>query len=193
MLPSVVIIDNFDSFTYNLFQIVKESGLCSYRVIQRSNISFEDIQTYDGILISPGPGVPSDAPMLKKTIQHFEKDKSILGICLGHQAIIEAYGGHLINMETVYHGMSERIKVSDSSDYLFRGLPSSFHAGLYHSWKADHSELPEDLEITATSERGVIMAVKHKVYDIRGLQFHPESYITTNGRIIIRNWLENLN
>lgn len=188
----VLIIDNFDSFTYNLVQIVKELKGCTFNVVNTDQLYLETPADYDGIIISPGPGVPSETPVLKKIIRHYEKEKSILGICLGHQAITEAFGGYLNNMHKVFHGVKQKIIVTDPSDYLFRNVPGVFYGGLYHSWEAERLSFPPVLKITAISEHQIIMAFSHKQFDIRGVQFHPESYITEPGRLIINNWLEHL-
>ena len=188
----VLIIDNFDSFTYNLVQLVKESKLCTFDVVQTDQLSIEIPSEYDGIIISPGPGVPSDTPVLDRIIRYYEKEKSILGICLGHQAITESYGGQLNNMQNVFHGVKHKIFVTDKSDYLFKNVPEIFFVGLYHSWESESHSFPDTLKITAISDNQIIMALSHKKYDIKGVQFHPESYMTEFGRLIITNWLENL-
>jgi len=192
MEVKVLIIDNFDSFTYNLVQIVKESKGCTFNVVQTDQLSFETPAGYDGIIISPGPGVPSETPLLKKIIRHYENGKSILGICLGHQAITEAYGGQLNNLRMVFHGVKQKIVVTEPSDYLFRNVPETFYGGLYHSWEAERLSFPAVLKITAISEHQIIMAFSHKQFDVRGVQFHPESYMTEHGKLIINNWLEHL-
>lgn len=169
-----------------------ESGLCDYEVIQIDSVSIKAPESFSGILISPGPGIPSDTPVLKEIIRFFEKDKSILGVCLGHQAITDAYGGALHNMNEVYHGYKEEICVTDKSDYLFSEVPDVFYGGLYHSWEADKKSLPDELKITAMSRHEVIMALSHRHFDVKGVQFHPESYMTEFGKQIILNWLNHL-
>jgi len=188
----VLIIDNFDSFTYNLVQLVKESETCSFDVIRADQLHLDTPAHFDGIIISPGPGVPSDIPILKKIILHYQKEKSILGICLGHQAITEAYGGCIKNMPKVFHGIKQKIFVIESSDYLFMNVPDVFYGGLYHSWESDAANFPEVLKVTAVSENQVIMALLHREYDIRAVQFHPESYMTEYGKRIIDNWTDHL-
>lgn len=192
MSCKVLIIDNFDSYTYNLVQLIKESGYCTHEVIKTDKINMDTPEEFDGILISPGPGTPSETPILEKVIRCYEKEKSILGICLGHQAIAESYGGHLYNMEKVFHGIKESIIVTDPSETLFKNIPDEFHGGLYHSWAVEKDTLPQNLKITAVSSHGVVMALAHKYYDVKGIQFHPESYMTGFGRTILYNWLDHL-
>ncbi len=186
----LLIVDNNDSFTYNLVQIVEESGLSTYDVIAHNQIQLEEVRKYDKILFSPGPSLPDDFPVMKKILDHYGKEKSILGICMGLQAISEYFGGKLFNLEEVVHGR-KRINHILEDDLLFEGLDKSFYVGLYHSWAVSDENFPDCLEITSRSELGTIMSVRHKEYNIRGVQFHPESIITEVGEDIIKNWLKN--
>lgn len=186
---NILIIDNYDSFTYNLAQIVEEYGSCHLEIIKNDLLGRVLVSEYDKILISPGPGLPSDTPMLANVIIKFAPTKSILGVCLGHQAITEVFGGGLINLSKVSHGISKEIEVVDKDEYLFKNLPEVFEVGLYHSWAVTDKNFPEDLKITARSKDGIIMALSHKRYDLKGIQFHPESIMTKAGRQIINNWL----
>lgn len=190
MHPKVLLIDNHDSFTYNLVQLLRESNLCDFSVSFPENIETDRLVHTDKILISPGPGMPSERPFLKQLFLEPLVHKCILGICLGHQAIVEAFGGSLINIDPVQHGIRKKVKVISANEILFNGISREFTAGLYHSWAANPAQMPECLTVTAISEDGVIMGVSHKTLDIKGLQFHPESYITTTGKRIIHNWLK---
>jgi anthranilate synthase component II len=184
----VLILDNYDSFTYNLVQLVEESNAIPV-VIKNDQLSLDEVGGYDKILFSPGAGIPSEIPIMKRILEHYGRTKSILGICLGHQAIAEAYGAKLFNMPEVLHGKKFRIEITDRNDYLFKNLPESFEVGLYHSWAVDKHYLPKTIKITATSSNGIIMALSHLTDDVKGIQFHPESYMTEYGKGIINNWL----
>jgi len=186
---SLLLIDNYDSFTYNLLQLVREKGCTDVEVIKYGEVNSEIISQFDKILISPGPGLPSDFPNLERWIREFESTKSILGICLGHDAIALAYNGRMGQLEQVSHGAMKKVEVIEKKEYLFKGLPLVFEGGLYHSWVVDEDEFPKDLQITAKSSNGEIMALAHKKFDIHGLQFHPESIMTKFGGEIIGNWL----
>jgi anthranilate synthase component II len=190
MAKKLLIIDNYDSFTYNLVQIIEEYGNCGFEVIKNDFVSIEDIHNYSKILFSPGPGIPSESPIMSNIIDKFYKTKSILGVCLGHQAIAEYFGGTIYNMKKVYHGIIQKIKIIDKEDYLFENLPSEIFAGLYHSWAVSKDDLPNCLTVSATSSDDVIMAISHNHFDVKGIQFHPESIMTQYGRQIIFNWLE---
>ncbi|PKP32329.1 MAG: aminodeoxychorismate/anthranilate synthase component II [Bacteroidetes bacterium HGW-Bacteroidetes-17] len=181
-----LIIDNYDSFTYNLVHLVKEIGVIP-DVIRNDKFCLEEVAKYDKIMLSPGPGVPHDAGLLKQVIKEFASSKSIFGVCLGQQAIAEVFGGTLINLEQVYHGVVTEIEVV-VNDYIFGQIPQRFMAGRYHSWVVDPN-LPSELETIAIDANGQIMALKHKTYDVRGVQFHPESIMTPNGKQIIQNFL----
>ncbi|MCI5580129.1 MAG: aminodeoxychorismate/anthranilate synthase component II [Phocaeicola plebeius] len=185
---NIVIIDNYDSFTYNLSHLVKELG-ATVSVLRNDCFRLPDLEAYDKILLSPGPGIPEEAGLLLDVIRHYAGQKPILGICLGEQGIGEAMGGRLVNLKEVYHGVQTPV-TRTTEDYLFEGLPSCFPVGRYHSWVVDHPTLPDSLEVTAVSEEGYIMALRHRTWDVRGIQFHPESVLTPSGKAILRNWLE---
>jgi anthranilate synthase component 2 len=186
----ILVLDNYDSFTYNLVHILKEISSGSVDVFRNDQIKIEDISSYDKILISPGPGVPDQAGITKNLISHYSKSKSILGVCLGCQAIAEAFGGSLINLKKVYHGVETDIIVTDESEKLFTDIPASFTAGRYHSWVVNEIGLPPEIKITARDDEGLIMAISHTESDVRGVQFHPESVMTKYGKQILLNWLK---
>lgn len=183
----IVIIDNYDSFTYNLSHLVKESG-AEVTVLRNDSFQLEDLEPYHKILLSPGPGIPQEAGLLMEVIRQYAGKKPILGVCLGEQAIGEVFGGKLTNLSEVYHGVQSLIRLTQP-DYLFEGLPEEIPVGRYHSWVVDQEGLPDSLEITAVSQEGYIMAIRHKSLDVRGIQFHPESILTPDGKKIINNWL----
>lgn len=184
----VTIIDNYDSFTYNLAHLVREMGV-DVEVFRNDKFALEQLEAFDKIILSPGPGVPDEAGLTLKVIETFAGQKPVLGVCLGHQAIGQYFGGKLTNLSTVYHGVSTPVHIV-KDDYLFKGLPNTFMAGRYHSWVVDKEDLPETLEIIAESDEGQIMALRHRTLDVRGIQFHPESVLTPDGKIIIENWLK---
>jgi len=186
----ILVLDNYDSFTYNLVHILKELSGGAVDVFRNDGIGLDDIGRYDKIVISPGPGLPDQAGVTKSMIRHYGPSKSILGVCLGCQAIAEAYGGTLINLDKVYHGIETDVIITDDQEPLFGEIPSRFRAGRYHSWVVNRDGLPHELKITATDEEGFIMAISHTSHDVRGVQFHPESVMTVNGRLILRNWLK---
>src|SRR5690554_4192150 len=184
----ILVLDNYDSFTYNLVYIIRELGYTSQMDIYRNDkISLQEVENYDKILLSPGPGLPCDAGIMPELIKTYAPNKDILGICLGHQAIGEAFGGSLNNLTEVVHGVATKVNVQE--DPLFMGLPMSFTIGRYHSWVIDEGTLPEELRVTAKTPDGQIMGVMHKKYKVRGLQFHPESILTDHGKTIIQNWI----
>lgn len=183
----IVIIDNYDSFTYNLSHLVKELG-AEVTVLRNDCFQLTDLEAYDKILLSPGPGIPKEAGLLLEVIHTYAGKKPILGVCLGEQAIGEVFGGKLTNLSEVYHGIQSPIRIT-ASDYLFEGLPEEIPVGRYHSWVVDRENFHDTLEITAVSQEGYIMAIRHKNFDIRGIQFHPESVLTPDGKRIISNWL----
>ena len=185
----IMVLDNYDSFTYNLVHILKELTGEQVDVYRNDEILLGEADRYDKILISPGPGIPDEAGITKQIINHFAASKSILGVCLGCQAIAEVFGGTLINLDRVFHGVETDILVSDDGDRLFRDLPARFKGGRYHSWVVNEKELPSCLRVTATDNKGMIMALAHTTYDIKGVQFHPESVLTSHGKQIIMNWL----
>jgi len=185
----ILIFDNYDSFTYNLVHLVKELGYNDVDVIRNDKIKLDEVEKYDKIILSPGPGIPSEAGLLLPLVKRFGKSKSILGVCLGHQAIAEAYGATLINLDEVYHGVATDIHVIDR-DVLFEGVPKIFSAGRYHSWSVSNIQFPECLRVTAVDSEGQITALKHETHDVHGVQFHPESILTPDGKTIIKNFLK---
>jgi anthranilate synthase component 2 len=188
----IVVFDNYDSFTYNLVHLLEKVCDSEIDVFKNDKIELQKINEYDKILLSPGPGLPQEAGILTEVIKKYAPSKNILGICLGMQAIGEAFGAKLRNLDKVYHGLATPIKV-DSDDSLFKDCPIAFKAGRYHSWVIDQQDLPNCFEITATDEEGNIMAIKHKTYKVKGVQFHPESILSEYGEQIIRNWVLNNN
>ncbi|MEE1177542.1 MAG: aminodeoxychorismate/anthranilate synthase component II [Paludibacteraceae bacterium] len=184
----IVIIDNYDSFTYNLSHLVKALG-AEVTVYRNDQFKLTDLQPFDKIILSPGPGIPKEAGLLMDVIAEYKGKKPILGVCLGHQAIGESFGGTLTNLSDVFHGVQTDIDIT-VDDYVFAGLNKRIPVGRYHSWVVDAKGFPADLEITAVSEEGQVMALRHKTFDIRGIQFHPESVLTPDGKQMIKNWLE---
>ena len=185
----IIIIDNYDSFTYNLSHLLKELG-ANVTVVRNDKFRIEDLEQYDKIVLSPGPGIPSEAGLMPQVIKAYAGRKPILGICLGHQAIGEAFGVKLLNIGNVVHGVATPAHIT-VKDYLFNGLPDELEVGRYHSWVVDENGLPSCLEVTSRSDDGYIMSLRHREFDIRGIQFHPESVLTPNGKEIINNWLNN--
>ena len=184
-----VIIDNYDSFTYNLSHLLKELG-ADVTVVRNDRFRLEDLEQFDKIVLSPGPGIPSEAGLMPQVIKAYAGRKPILGICLGHQAIGEAFGAKLLNIGNVVHGVATPAHLT-AQDYLFEGLASDLEVGRYHSWVVDDKDLPQCLEVTSRSDDGYIMSLRHREYDVRGIQFHPESVLTPQGKTIINNWLNN--
>ncbi|TVP49212.1 MAG: aminodeoxychorismate/anthranilate synthase component II [Mongoliibacter sp.] len=185
----ILVLDNYDSFTYNLVYIIRQLGYSAQMDIFRNDkISIDKVALYDKILLSPGPGIPSEAGIMPELLRLYAESKDILGVCLGHQAIGEAFGGTLTNLSEVVHGLASEVSVEE--DLLFEGLPKTFKIGRYHSWVINEKDLSPELEITARTPDGQIMGVRHKKYKVRGLQFHPESVLTEHGVEIMRNWLE---
>lgn len=182
-----IIIDNYDSFTYNLRHLVRELG-AEVDVVRNDRFSLSDLSTYDKIILSPGPGIPSESGLLLDVIRQYAPLKPILGVCLGEQAIGEVFGGRLTNLDSVFHGVQTEITLA-GSDYIFEGLPATFPVGRYHSWVVDREGFPEALEITAVSAEGLIMGLRHRVYDVHGIQFHPESVLTPDGAKIVSNFI----
>lgn len=188
----ILLFDNYDSFTYNLKHILSELG-ATVNVVRNDKITLSEVDKYDKILLSPGPGIPSEAGLLLPLIKRYAPTKSILGVCLGEQAIAEVFGATLQNLSDVYHGVCSDIRVI-AEDILFEGLTPGFRAGRYHSWVVSKENLPDCLEITAVDATdGMIMALRHRTYDVRGIQFHPESILTPQGKKIMENWLKTLN
>ncbi len=189
----ILVFDNYDSFTYNLVHLVEKITNIKADVFRNDEIPLEQIKAYDKIILSPGPGVPSEAGLLIPLIKEYAASKSILGVCLGHQAIGVAFGGTLSNLSTVYHGIAtpiQQIHEEGKINPLFEGLPDQFIVGRYHSWIVNKEGLSTDLRITALEEHGYIMAMEHRSYDVQGVQFHPESILTPDGETILRNWLK---
>lgn len=184
----ILIFDNYDSFTYNLVHLVKELGYTDVNIFRNDKIALEDVAKYDKIILSPGPGIPSEAGLLLPLIKEYAGKKPILGVCLGHQAIGEAFGAQLKNLEDVYHGVATRINITQP-DYIFDTLGRELEVGRYHSWIVDNNRFPDCIEITATDNNGQIMALKHKEFDVHGVQFHPESVLTPAGETIVKNFL----
>ena len=187
---NILVIDNYDSFTYNLVQYIERVISEAVTVRRNDKIVLDEIKTFDKILISPGPGIPDEAGISKDLIQRYGPEKSILGVCLGHQAIAEVYGGSIRNLSKVYHGVTGKMKQLVKNDYLFNGVPEEFDAGRYHSWIVEDETLPDSLEVTVRNNEGFIMAIRHKEHDVRGVQFHPESVLTEYGGLMILNWLK---
>ena len=183
-----VIIDNYDSFTYNLAHLVKELG-AEVSVVRNDQFRLSELKPFDKIILSPGPGIPTEAGLLMDVIDAYAPVKPILGVCLGHQAIGEYFGGKLTNLSQVFHGIASTISIT-APDYIYKELPAQVQVGRYHSWVVDNEGLPDCLEVTSVSEEGQIMSLRHKRYDVRGIQYHPESVLTPEGRNIIANWLK---
>jgi anthranilate synthase component 2 len=191
----VLILDNYDSFTYNLVQLVEEIIGGEVDVYRNDEISIDDVDRYDKIILSPGPGIPSEAGILLSLIKTYAKSKSILGVCLGHQAIGEVFGGQLTNLSKVFHGIKTKINLipavsqSINNNDWFKGLEAEIEVGRYHSWVINEQDVPAELEVTAVDSLGMIMSIRHREYDVQGVQFHPESVLTPNGRKMLENWL----
>ena len=185
----ILIFDNYDSFTYNLVHVVEKIIHGKVDVYRNDKIPLEKVNDYDKIILSPGPGLPVESGLLLPLIKEYASSKSILGVCLGHQAIGESFGGSLINLSTVYHGVATNCRVSVDDCQLFAGLPKEIEVGRYHSWIVSKENFPSELEITAEDDNGYIMALRHKTFDVQGVQFHPESVLTPMGEKIMRNWL----
>ncbi|MEO9004198.1 MAG: aminodeoxychorismate/anthranilate synthase component II [Ginsengibacter sp.] len=189
----ILIFDNYDSFTYNLVHVVEKIIHGKVDVFRNDKISLEKIGDYDKIVLSPGPGLPCESGLLLPLIKEYASSKSILGVCLGQQAIGETFGGKLVNLKEVYHGVATKIKIKESrtrsENDVFKSLPNEIEVGRYHSWIVDKENFPEELEITAEDENGYIMSLRHKTFDVQGVQFHPESVLTPMGEDIMRNWL----
>lgn len=187
----VVLIDNYDSFTYNLYHLLRELKV-DVTVYRNDQFDLKDLASFDKIMLSPGPGIPTEAGLLMQVIKEYAGKKPILGICLGEQAIGESFGGTLINLSDVFHGVQTPAHIV-ADDYVFEGLPKDIQVGRYHSWVVDAASMPECLVITATSDEGQVMALRHKELDIHGIQFHPESVLTPDGKKMIQNWVEHTN
>lgn len=181
-------IDNYDSFTYNLVHYLEDLG-CEVVVKRNDQLQLSEVDAFEQIVLSPGPGIPNEAGLLKAIIEKYGPTKRIFGVCLGQQAIGEVYGGKLVNLDQVYHGIATKINITEE-DYIFKGIPNEIEVGRYHSWVVD-TNLPECLQATSFDEDGRIMSLKHKEYDVRGVQFHPESILTPHGKQMLKNWLGN--
>jgi anthranilate synthase component II len=189
----ILVFDNYDSFTYNLVHLVQKITGTPVAVYRNDQLPLEKVNEYDKIILSPGPGIPEEAGLLLPLIKEYAATKSILGVCLGHQAIGQAFGGSLINLTSVFHGIATPITIKNidnkKEDGVLNNLPSSIEVGRYHSWVVSKEKLPQTLEITAEDESGMIMGLQHKTYDVQGVQFHPESVLTPMGEAILKNWL----
>lgn len=194
-MSKILILDNYDSFTYNLVQMVENIMKQKVAVFRNDEISLDQVNGFDKIILSPGPGIPNEAGILLPLIKQYAASKSILGVCLGHQAIGEAFGGRLTNLTRVFHGVATKIKLkydlekSAFNNDWYKGLDSEIEVGRYHSWVINKEEFPKELEVTSWDENGMIMSLKHHVYDVQGVQFHPESLLTPLGKTMIENWL----
>ncbi len=185
----ILVFDNYDSFTYNLVHLVEKILHYRVEVYRNDQIELEKIKDYDKIILSPGPGIPEEAGLLLPLIKEYAASKSILGVCLGHQAIGQAFGGSLLNLSTVFHGIATNCNILNQHSRLFKGMNSTIEVGRYHSWVVEKENFPKELEITAEDDNGYIMALEHKTFDVQAVQFHPESVLTPYGEQIMRNWL----
>jgi anthranilate synthase component 2 len=189
----ILVFDNYDSFTYNLVHLVEKITQTAVTVVRNDQITLEEVDAFDRIILSPGPGIPSEAGLLLPLIRKYAPSKSILGVCLGHQAIAEALGGTLINLKEVYHGVATPIQIAQDIPWppngVFRNLPPELEVGRYHSWVVQPDGLPKELVVTAVDENGQIMAIQHQTFDLQGVQFHPESVLTPQGEQLLTNWL----
>jgi anthranilate synthase component II len=185
-MKKILVIDNYDSFTYNLVHYLEDLD-CEVIVKRNDQLTLDEVDAYDKIVLSPGPGIPDEAGLLKEIIEKYATTKSIFGVCLGQQAIAEVFGGSLINLDEVYHGIATRIKIIEK-DILFKGMPEEIEVGRYHSWVVDPN-VPEVLQVTSLDENGQVMSLRHKHYDVCAVQFHPESVLTPQGKEILKNWL----
>ena len=183
----VLVIDNYDSFTYNLVHYLEDLN-CDVTVVRNDKLDLEDVKPFHKIVLSPGPGIPDEAGLLKAIIKEYASTKSILGVCLGQQAIGEVFGGSLINLDEVYHGVATDVSITVDDEPLFKGLGKTIEVGRYHSWVVD-ANLPEELEATSFDENGQVMSLRHRVYDVKGVQYHPESVLTPRGKEILKNWI----
>ena len=188
-MKKILVIDNYDSFTYNLVHYLEDLN-CEVTVIRNDKLQLEDVKPFDKIVLSPGPGVPDEAGLLKPIIKEYGATKSILGVCLGQQAIGEVFGGQLNNLDEVYHGVATNVNITVDDESMFKGLGKNIEVGRYHSWVID-TNLPEELEATSFDENGQIMSLRHRIYDVKGVQFHPESVLTPQGKKILKNWVNN--
>ena len=186
-MKKVLVIDNYDSFTYNLVHYLEDLN-CDVTVYRNDKLELEDVQPFDKIVLSPGPGIPDEAGLLKAIIEKYSPTKSILGVCLGQQAIGEVFGGTLVNLDEVYHGVATKVEISVDDESIFNGLDKEIEVGRYHSWVVN-ANLPESLEATSFDANGQVMSLRHKQYDVKGVQYHPESVLTPDGKKILENWV----
>ena len=186
-MTKVLVIDNYDSFTYNLVHYLEDLN-CEVSVVRNDKLNLEDVEPFDKIVLSPGPGIPEEAGLLKEIIREYASTKSILGVCLGQQAIGEVFGGKLINLEDVFHGVATNVSITVNDEVLFTGMGKTIEVGRYHSWVVD-ANLPDVLEATSFDENGQVMSLRHRVYDVKGVQYHPESVLTPRGKQILENWI----
>ncbi|MCK0130137.1 aminodeoxychorismate/anthranilate synthase component II [Flavobacteriaceae bacterium F08102] len=186
-MKKIIVIDNYDSFTYNLVHYLEDLN-CEVTVKRNDQLDLEEVENFDKIVLSPGPGIPDEAGLLKAIIKRYAPTKSILGVCLGQQAIAEVFGGKIINLAEVFHGVATRVTLTVDDESLYKGLNKQFEVGRYHSWVVDR-DLPEDLEITSVDDTNQVMSLRHKRYDVKGVQYHPESVLTPDGKRILENWL----
>lgn len=189
MSAKILVFDNYDSFTYNLVHLVEKILHTKVTVKLNDQLALEEVKDFDKIILSPGPGIPSEAGLLIPLINAYASSKSFLGVCLGHQAIGEAFGAKLVNLDTVFHGVSTPVRILDKDNILFQQLDKTQLVGRYHSWVIDGESLPRDFQVTAIDDNCNIMAMQHKSYDLQSVQFHPESVLTPNGETMLRNWL----
>ena len=189
-MMKILVFDNYDSFTYNLVQIIEQIVGSEVDVFRNDRIALEDIEKYDKIILSPGPGIPEEAGILLELIKKYAPTKSIFGVCLGQQAIAEAFGGSLINLSEIYHGVATE-STQTKEHQIFKDLPETLEVGRYHSWAVNTEDFPSELEITSVDKNGMIMSLKHKTYDVHAVQYHPESILTPDGKKILENFLSN--
>ena len=186
----ILVLDNYDSFTYNLVHLLRELGHGpNLAVIRNDQLTLEAVDAYDAILLSPGPGVPADAGLMPAIIQKYAATKRILGVCLGHQGLAESFGAELYNIPAVLHGVANEAELTVADERLFAGLPPKFQVGRYHSWAVRPASMPAELEVTARDANGEVLAFRHRKFDVRGVQFHPESILTEHGAKMLENWL----
>jgi len=186
-MKKVLVIDNYDSFTYNLVHYLEDLE-CEVTVLRNDKLTLEDVKPFHKIVLSPGPGIPDEAGLLKAIIREYAATKSILGVCLGQQAIGEVFGGSIINLDEVFHGVATEVTITVNDEPMFNGLEKTIEVGRYHSWVVENN-LPEMLEATSIDENGQIMSLRHKIYDVKGVQYHPESVLTPKGKDILKNWI----
>ena len=186
-MKKVLVIDNYDSFTYNLVHYLEDLD-CEVTVVRNDKLDLEDVEPYEKIVLSPGPGIPDEAGLLKAIIEKYASKKSILGVCLGQQAIGEVFGGTLVNLDEVYHGVATNVTITVDNEIMFKGLDKTIEVGRYHSWVVN-TNLPDCLEATSFDENGQVMSLRHKIFDVKGVQFHPESVLTPNGKQLLKNWI----